>query len=441
MFHNDSFCGELWSQIEINTLGDYKICCLANYDDDYGLAIDTNGNVMNVLTHSIEEAINSVTHKEHRLQLKENIKVSRCRNCYDQEYSSNLNDPSTDWGQSKRQRVNFITAKDIKEYVSVDTADKFTLNDGTSTAKIVNLGLRLGNVCNQKCIMCSPEYSNQWYDDWVNLYGYDKTVLFSEKTKKQYFIEKDSHGRNRIDFPKWWDTDIWWERFDSIAPSLRHIYFSGGEPLVSSALDKILSKLIENGYSKNIILRFDTNLSVINSKIIDKFSNFKRIDFCVSLDEIDKRYELIRFPGKYSTLIENIKTVKSKNMSINYLSSCVGISSIYSMIRITELSETLSIPVTFRFLEAPSWLDLRNLPKSAKQEIIDTYNSLNHSEHSSRHYDSIKRFLEKYIEYENLNAINQFVINMDKLDVSRNTNWRETLPDVYSLLVKHCGIK
>jgi hypothetical protein len=146
MFNLESFCGEVWSQIEINTLGDYKICCLANNDTDYGMAYDENGKMMNVLTHSIEEAINSVTHKDHRLQLKENIKVQRCRNCYDSEDSTkgldHWTNHSKQWGRSKRQRVHGLTVNEIPEYVSCDQASKYTLEDGTSTAKVINLGLR-----------------------------------------------------------------------------------------------------------------------------------------------------------------------------------------------------------------------------------------------------------------------------------------------------------
>jgi hypothetical protein len=437
MFNQESFCGELWSQIEINTLGDYKICCLANYDKDYGLAIDENGNVMNVMTHSIQEAINSTTHKKHRLQLKDNIKVTRCRNCYDHEHSSNLKDPNYEWGQSKRQRVNFVTAKQIKEYITIETADNHTLKDGTSTAKVVNLGLRLGNICNQKCLMCSPEYSNQWYDDWVELYGYEKTILFSGENKKTYFIKQDHRGKNKVDFPKWWETDIWWQRFDEIAPDLRHIYFSGGEPLVSSALNKILIKLIEKNLAKDIILRFDTNLSVINDKIIKNLKHFKHVDFCVSIDEIGERYELIRYLGNYKNFINNLATIKINNMAINYLSSCVGIATIYSMIRITELSESLSVPATFRFLEAPSWLDIRALSAPAKKEIINTYKSLDHGEKRKNYYNSIIRFLEKYMDFEDPVSVKEFVSNMDKLDSIRGTDWKNILPDVHDLLNRH----
>ena len=443
MFNYESFCGEVWSQIEINTLGDYKICCLANHAKDYGMAYDENGKMMNVMTHTIEEAINSVTHKEHRLQLKDNIKVKRCRNCYDAEHSTKSldewNEPHVKkWGRSKRQRVNSITNVEIPEYVNVDTANEYTLEDGTSTAKVINLGLRLSNLCNQKCIMCTPEYSSLWYEDWEELFG-NRIVMPPETGVEKYRLTKDTHGRDILDYSKWWESDIWWERFDKIAPDLRHIYFSGGEPLIAPAMHEILTRLIDKGYAKNVILKYDTNLTVINNKIIEKFKHFRKINFSVSVDDVAERYELIRFPGKFNNIVNNIKTLKENGMDIHYISCCVGVASIYSIVRITEFAEEFNIPVEFRFLEGPGWHDIRSLPKSAKIEIIDKYKSLmHHSDSRTKWYKSLIRLLEKYIDYDHLPRLKQFVTNMDKLDKLRGTDWRATLPDICDILRRHC---
>jgi hypothetical protein len=73
----ESFCPEAWSQIEIDAEGDFKICCLANFDKDFGMAVDENGQVMNVMTHTIVEAMNSATHKQHRYEMSQNQKPKR----------------------------------------------------------------------------------------------------------------------------------------------------------------------------------------------------------------------------------------------------------------------------------------------------------------------------------------------------------------------------
>jgi len=82
MFHKDSFCPEVWSQIEISNTGDFKGCCLANFGDDNSVALDENNQPMNILTHTFDQAINSKTHKEHRLMLSRNEKPAKCTSCY-----------------------------------------------------------------------------------------------------------------------------------------------------------------------------------------------------------------------------------------------------------------------------------------------------------------------------------------------------------------------
>jgi hypothetical protein len=445
-FNSQSFCPEAWSQIEIDAEGDFKICCLANYDEDFGMARDDNDRVMNVATDSIEDALNSKTHREHRLQMRENIKPKRCRSCYDSEDSTKISEwgESSNRGRSKRQRVINDTAKIITDYVTVDTADQFTNNDGSVTSKIVNLDLRFGNLCNQKCIMCSPQHSSLWYEDWGKISegrkDYNREPGVYKKGKyKTYPLIQDSQGRTKMQgLTPWWETDAWWEKFDKISPDLKYIYFTGGEPLLVPAMQECLDRLIANGYSKNIQLRFDTNLSVINNHVINKWKNFKDIHLCISVDDTDERYNLIRNPGNYNRFIENIKTLKDNQIPIHYFSSCIGIASPYSVKRVIDLAEEFGVDTYFRFLEGPNWLDIRNFPKSAKLEIIETIKSFGGNSRYQRWYKAEINLLTKYIDHENQAYIQEFVRVMDILDSNRNTNWRTTLPDVFELIKNHC---
>jgi len=443
-YNLESFCPEPWSQIEISLSGDYKICCLAHFSQDFGMAMDKNGNIMNVLTHSFQEALNSETHKEQRLDYSNNVKPQRCRNCYDSEDSTRR--PEKPGGISKRQRLLTETAIEIPEYVTIDTVDQFTQPDGSVNSKIVNLHLRFGNLCNYKCLMCSPNSSNLWYDDWVAIQkpGIKKNV-FSMGYKK-YAITKDEHDRSRMDFPAWWETDIWWERFTEIMPQLRYIYFTGGEPFLVPALGKCLDMLIEADLAKDITLRFDTNLSVFNNKIISRLEKFKKIIMCVSIDETGERYNLVRNGGDWDNFIKNLKILKSTDMHIEYISASIGIATLYVIPRVCEVSNEYKVRAFFRFLEGPKWLDIRYLPTSAKQEIIEKYQELEKNNTNPNHtfwYKSVYKLLNKYMDesFTNYEHLNEFVRVMDILDSTRNLNWRETLPDTYDLLKRHCGSK
>jgi len=445
-FNLESFCPEAWSQIEIDAEGDFKICCLSNYDADFGMARDDNDQVMNISTHTIEDAINSKTHREHRLQLSQNIKPKRCRSCYDSEDSTKIKEwgDSASRGRSKRQRVINETARTIPEYVTAESANSYTNADGTVTSKVVNLDLRFGNLCNQKCIMCSPQHSSLWYEDWAEISkgraDYNRDLGVYKKGKyKLYPIKEDDKGRMKMEgVTAWWETKEWWDKFDKIAPDLKYIYFTGGEPLVVPAMQECLDRLIFNGYAKNIQLRYDTNLSVINDKVIDKWKHFKNLNLCVSVDDTEDRYNLIRNPGKYDRFLENLDKLASRNIPIHYFSGCVGIASPYSMHRVMELAEKYNVDTYFRFLEGPNWLDIRNFPKEAKLEIIKNLESFTGGSTRQRWYKAEINLLNKYMNYENQKYIQEFVRVMEILNVTRGVDWKSTLPDVYDLIKNHC---
>ena len=426
-YNLESFCPEVWSQMMITSTGDYRGCCLANYSDDNSVALDENRQPMNILTHTWEQAINSVTHKEHRLALSRNEKPQKCKNCYDSEEATGK--PS-----SKRQRVIRITSASIPQYVRVEQADGLTAPDGTIEQNIVNLDLRFGNLCNQKCIMCSPEYSNAWYDDWLDVRPHNK---FFPSEYKSYEIFKDEYGRPYSNFPNWWENDIWWQRFDEIAPQLRYIYFSGGEPFIVPAMLETLDKLIERGFAKRIQLRYDTNLSVINDKIIDRLKHFKRVMLMASIDDTEERYELIRFPGNYQRVLDNIQKLRSQGIELHFITACIGVASPYVVLRIDELAKKLNIPRKYRFLEGPPWIDIRQFPKSAKLEIIERYRSAVKEGEDNTWKNAVIRLLEKYINHSDETQLQEFVRVMNILDKKRGTNWKSTLHETYELIATH----
>ena len=79
-----------WSSILILPSGDFKICCFTGHalpdgGDSHGIAIDENGNAMNVLTHSIKDAMNSVWHKEIRAAQVKGLRHAACKVCWDRD--------------------------------------------------------------------------------------------------------------------------------------------------------------------------------------------------------------------------------------------------------------------------------------------------------------------------------------------------------------------
>lgn len=428
-FNPESFCTQPWSNIEITTTGDYKICCLAHSFTDDGTATDENGNTMNVLTHSVAEAMNSVRHKEHRLQYSRNEKPERCTNCYHKETVNN------GIGSVRAGRNNM--KEYIPEIVSYDEASMLTATDGSVNNLPVALDIRFGNLCNMKCIMCSPYHSSLWYEDWGKLHNTTEFKHGTNKQAKVYNIVQDQHGRFGDNIDEWWKSDTWWKRFEEIAPNLRSIYAEGGEPMLVPEHSNMLQKLIDWDYAKNIVLEYDTNLSVLNPKIINKFKHFKQIDMRVSVDETGDRYELVRFPGNYKTLLRNMTMARQAGIEFSKLTCCVGIATIYCPIRVNAIAKRFHTKMSYRFLYGPEGHNIAVLPKSAKLEIIETYKA--NTEAAGEAARGIPNYLEEHMDVDRPEKVKVFVNYMNKLDEIRGTDWKKTLPDIYSLLSRHCA--
>lgn len=458
-FSNESFCPEVYNQIQIDMQGDLRVCCLSS---DGGLTREANGTPMNVKTHSIITAMNSEIHKQHRLDLSNNIKPQRCSNCYNWENHSN----------DTSRRKKFIRLSQNKlDYVKASEAFDATNDDGSidvDTTKLINLDIRFGNLCNLKCIMCDPGNSSLWYEDWdllsrkfskteatgrsvkFQLGGIDpvtgNTQYWKDKTKF-YSLEKNQYGKLKLQNEEnWWETESWKNQFKKIAPQLQHIYFTGGEPLLVPAMEEHLTYLIENDFAKNIMLCYDTNLTVVNSNIINKWKFFKEVDLRVSVDDTGDRYNVVRNPGNFDKLYDNITRIQEANIKIKYISIVCHLANVYGVIRVAKLAKQIGASMSLRFVTRPGWMNVSNLPDSAKEEVISVLTKFLESE-ESKSIQGYENFVHQQIKHFRDNSttstpntesnLETFVQVMNLMDQSRNLNWKHTLSDIAELLKKH----
>ncbi len=300
------FCKTVWNGLHILPDGYIRLCSLGTNTDpalDMQRCRDKDGNVMHILTHDIMDIMNSDKHKEvRRANIADSASWSpHCKCCEVREHAT-MSDRSHK-NKSRRVYLMKIASEDI---VSEDNFAQRVAPDGTVDWMPQSLDIRFGNLCNQKCIMCNPTFSNMWYDEYTDYY---KTNSFGQGEKIQIF--KGPTGK-WVPPPElqWFENPIWWEKFEQMMPHLRHIYVTGGEPMVTPAHDVMLDKLIESGYAKNIWLEYDTNCSAVNDKIAQRWEHFKQVDIRGSMDAIGAQYEIIRFPGKWDKFRGNVEKLR-----------------------------------------------------------------------------------------------------------------------------------
>lgn len=429
-----AFCRLPWQGIQITPLGDFRMCALLNVPGtNQGVSIDDNGKEMNVLTHSFNEALNGKWQRAVRLNDVNNNGAWHdiCACCREREAATggDPQHPHASRRQSMERRnpgVGIVSPSTYKES-AMDEQGRVPWNPTT-------LDIRFGNLCNQACVQCGPHNSNMWYEERVGYFN--STVIkgwgFGKGAVK---LERNEHGKLHVpNEVKWWESPVWWEKFDALLPTLEHIYLTGGEPMIVPAHDEMLDRIIASGYAKNIYLDYDTNLSVINDKLAQRWNHFKHVEIAGSMDAAYEPFNLIR-TGNWEVFKRNVQRIKEYEqdgvVKLHRLTACAQISTSHTLLETEAWVADQGVPFQVKFIDAPEYHSLGALPRAAKEELIDFYSA------DTPVANTVRTWLTNNLEKENIHAAREYIRFMDYLDTTRNTNWREVLPGTWTLLNKY----
>lgn len=431
------FCKTVWNGLHILPDGYIRMCSLGTNTKpslDMQRARDKDGNVMHILTHSIKEIMNSDKHKEVRLfNVNNPDKWSpHCECCENREIITNYDRKH----KNKSRRVYLLDIEDNDVVSEFDYTEDKIDSEGNIDWMPSSLDIRFGNLCNQKCVMCNPTFSNLWYEEY---FDYFNTNSFGQGSK--ITVTKDVTTNKWIEPPElqWFEDPRWWDKFDEMMPHLRHIYITGGEPMVTPAHDTMLDRLIESGYAKNIWLEYDTNASAVNDKIAKRWSHFKKVHIRASLDAIGDQYELIRFGGKWEKFQNNIKKLKQYSdeshgrISLLAVSTCFQTLTAYSIVETEQWCKEVGVNFHLRFLEGPERLSAASLSDKSKQELIEYYTE---NKDNSQKASIIITYLKNHMgeKFHKPASLREFIRFMDYLDSTRKTDWRKTFPKILEMV-------
>ena len=434
------FCKTVWNGLHILPDGYIRLCSIGQNTDpklDMQRCRDNNGNVMHILTHSVQEIMNSDKHREVRLfNLNNPDKWSpHCDCCENREKVIEFDRTH----KNKSRRMYLMNIED-NNVVSESTYQENKMDSqGNIDWMPSSLDIRFGNLCNQKCVMCNPVYSNLWYDEHFEFYG---NLKFGQGSK--ITVTKNNDTGKWITPPElqWFEDPRWWPKFEEMMPHLKHIYITGGEPMVTPAHDIMLDKLIEHGYAKNIWLEYDTNCSAVNDKIAKRWFHFKKVHIRGSMDSIKDQYEIIRYPVNWNKFQKNVGKLKEyekeSNGSIKLLAltSCFQMTTMYSIIESEEWCNSIGVELHIRFLEGPRMHSVTSLSDAEKISLIEYYKPYLKT---SKKANMIIKHLENHIgpNFGSPREVTRFIQFMNYLDTTRNTDWKNKFPEVWSLVEKY----
>lgn len=428
---SNTFCPLPWIHLATRPNGDVRLCCTANAsgageEDNKGVGLVThNGKVMNLQDHSLAQVWNSDFMKSTRLQMLNNEIPKSCTKCFEEE-SKGIT--------SKRQWETMVW----KDRLDIDSVVSKTQPDGSLPVDIPYFDLRLGNMCQLKCIMCSPHDSSSWIKEWKLQYPKYKTID----------LKKDQEWNIDFDYT-WYKKSSFLEDMRSTAHNIQELYFAGGEPLLIPEHYKILEFMVETGNAKNCVLRYNSNGLELPEKLFELWNHFKEVKFNFSVDAVGERNDYIRYPSKWNDVVTNLKRLDDTpdNITVN-IACAVQLLNVMTIPELVHWKEgmkfkKINLPpygaglVGTHLVYLPSYLNVRVLPRHLKDKVAQQidyfcFRQSKNFEFQNNPY-GLQRWqgLVQYMMAEDWShKIPMLLDYLSVTDDQRGTNFRTTFPEL-----------
>ena len=380
-----NFCVLPFVNLEARTDGTIAPCCIMQ--DDAGVNLAHGG--------TLKEVWEGEWLHNYRQAFLNGEKPEACNNCWNEE----------DAGiESKRLREN------------VYYRWMFDFENPIPKANPITLDLKLGNICNSKCRICTTFASSQWAKEEIAI----------DPKKKAEILAFNRNGM----WPK--NNEQFWKELDTMLSGIVKFEFFGGEPLLIERHYDILEKCIEKGYAENIHLSYNTNGSVFPEEKVHLWKHFKKVQIFLSIDDVEERFNYIRHPGKFNKVFENIEKFTKLEGNLEFaIFQTIGILNICNQKELTEyVKENLPMHIHYNMVFEPKHMSAKCLPEEVKRKITHYYSG-EQPEYVTRTLDYINS--EQY----DIEKFYQFIRTTKFGDSWRKENFAETFPILYEFIEEY----
>jgi MoaA/NifB/PqqE/SkfB family radical SAM enzyme len=249
----ENFCLYPFIHLQVDPDGRARPCCKYKVGDS-----DWQQDVPKLPDVNIEELWNQPELQNLRGQFLRNEKPAGCHACWDEEKAgmNSMRKLYDDGGKSH-------------------PVSTFFSHIPRQSPK--SLDLKLSNLCNLKCRICTPFLSSQWIKEHKDLELSDSNVI---KMYTENAREKFSADANNAEILKTW------------AKNIDHLEFYGGEPLMQQEHDTILEIINEYGNPDITKIWYNSNGTICEEKFFEIWKNFREVTISLSIDDIGPRFEL-----------------------------------------------------------------------------------------------------------------------------------------------------
>ena len=370
-----TFCMAPWTHTYLSPQTERRMCCASREPaQNFQQYIDTSAGSGKYIPITLDEHWNGDHMRSVRKRMLSGETLPECEVCNDKLLNSSV---------YRDYFWNLFGHKLPEVFANTTT-------DGSTTMRPVSWDYRFSNLCNFKCRTCGDKLSSSWESElrqmnavsmdywqqpdnlWMQADVKHAIMLFQESTVEQEFAQAVEEHQ------------------------IEEVYWVGGEPLMYEQHWKYMQRMIELGDGKKTYARYNTNLSRVNYRGINLYSDIlahlRDWQICASIDGTGAIGEYIRTGLDYRAWLSNFKAGLEiqrhrRQMRLDFTLTLPGlfeVANIYNLAK--ELDVDVLAKVVFSFSPDISmsplllprellhpWIDeiLQSIDKGPLQEMLD----------------------------------------------------------------------
>ena len=289
---------------------------------------------------------NSSGMQDLRSDLYNGIHNKNCTHCYETE-AQGKESPRLNYNNIFRKYANFI---EIKQ----SAANNFIVD-----REPVTWDLKLGNLCNLKCVMCVPELSSK-IEAEINE---NKELIGSVFPKKIMF------NATALDWSSSGEADKF---FEAIKKSVRWLKLQGGEPFAIKKVRDLIQSLDTN----QTTLAITTNGTVLDQPLYNGLANMESLEISISIEAAGPANDIIRYGSDWEVIKRNIlrlQELPNIDLQINHI---LQITSVFYLKDVLQFSEEHGLHLNVKSLDYQDELALSACPKEYLLQMLDDLNTV-----------------------------------------------------------------
>ena len=280
-------CMAPWTHTYLSPQTERRMCCASREPaQSFEQYIDTASGTNIYQPISLEEHWNSDHMRDVRVRMMAGETLPECAVCNNKLLNTDV----------YRSYFNQLFGHKYEECMAN------TDETGRTSVLPISWDYRFSNLCNFKCRMCGDMLSSQWETEQR------QHNMIDWKDPKNMWM----HPEVREQISQYQDSQIEAEFAEAVEQHrVEEVYWVGGEPLMYEQHWRYMRRIIELGDAKRVYARYNTNLSRVDYRGCNLFSDIldhvRDWQICASLDGTGATGEYIRTGLVYSTFLKNFQ--------------------------------------------------------------------------------------------------------------------------------------